>query len=204
MGAALKSMDTLDTRKGGLVEMGATLKRARQEFQLSLGEVASQIKVSEAQLRALEEGNWEALPAEVYARGYVRKYAEFLGLDHTMLFAYLHPSTPPLELVKTPVIHKSSVRIGFHPLFILLLLIATAIATALLYQPVSRRPQPIIKSVPDTLIAYEQGHSMHAIHTIPACLQERLATSLWSCYLPLRLTTPAAYNPYIHPLSLLP
>jgi transcriptional regulator with XRE-family HTH domain len=200
MGAALKTSTNHNGDKDGLKEIGTVLRRKRQELQLSLKDVANHIMITEAQLRALEEGNWTTLPSQVYARGYLRRYADFLGLDQSSLSTQLHSAMPPLELVKTPVIHKSSVRLGFHPIFMLCLLITFAIATALFYQPSQSSDQPIIKSIPKSLIAYAEAHSMQAVRSIPGCLQQT-TSSLWSCYLPLRSVREEAFNPYVQPWS---
>lgn len=57
------------------------LTQARKSKQLSVEEVASELNLSTSVVRALESDNWEALPEATYVRGYVRSYANFLGLD---------------------------------------------------------------------------------------------------------------------------
>jgi cytoskeleton protein RodZ len=64
-------------------ELGQWLREARQAKGLSLEHVEDKTRIRIKFLFALEEGNYDDLPAEIYARGLVRNYALFLGLDPT-------------------------------------------------------------------------------------------------------------------------
>lgn len=61
--------------------LGERLRHLRERQGLPLEAVARTLKIPERALRALEEGTDADLPADVYARGFVRLYAEYLGLD---------------------------------------------------------------------------------------------------------------------------
>lgn len=65
----------------GKKESGGCLVRARKALGLSLEEVASELRIPPRQLAALEEGNLEVFPAEIYAKGAYQKYATYLGVD---------------------------------------------------------------------------------------------------------------------------
>lgn len=60
---------------------GAALQAAREARQLSVPQVADQLKLSSAVVTALEANDWDRLPAQVFVRGYVRAYARLMGLD---------------------------------------------------------------------------------------------------------------------------
>lgn len=62
------------------ITVGALLIRAREARELSLQDVAQQLRIPRAKLAALEEGNLSVFKAEIYARGAFLKYAEFLGI----------------------------------------------------------------------------------------------------------------------------
>jgi len=66
------------TEKFGL---GAYLREIRERQGLTLEEIAEETKINCRFLRAIEEEAWEDLPGEVYVRGYLRAYAEAVGLD---------------------------------------------------------------------------------------------------------------------------
>lgn len=59
--------------------LGKQLKAVRRTAKLSLDQVAAETKISQKYIKALEEGTFSKLPAEVYARGFLENYAKFLG-----------------------------------------------------------------------------------------------------------------------------
>ena len=60
--------------------LGEYLKRERELRQISLEEVAEGTKIAIYRLRAMEAGRWNELPAEVFVKGFIKSYAEFIGL----------------------------------------------------------------------------------------------------------------------------
>ncbi|SRR5712692_5563384 len=61
------------------------LAERRSERGLTLEQAAAATRIRVAHLRALEAGDLEKLPAPVYARGYMRTYARYLGLDPDLM-----------------------------------------------------------------------------------------------------------------------
>jgi len=61
--------------------IGDTLRDARRQQNRSLGDAASQTRVRESYLAALEEEEFAALGGDVYVKGFLRSYAKYLGLD---------------------------------------------------------------------------------------------------------------------------
>jgi cytoskeletal protein RodZ len=61
--------------------LGEYLKQAREKKRLSLEQIASQTRIQEHHLQALESEDFANLPAKVFAKGFVRSYAKALGLD---------------------------------------------------------------------------------------------------------------------------
>ena len=62
-------------------EAGELMKARRNEMALSLKEVATATSIRLHYLRAIEEGNIQEHISEVYALGFIRQYALYLGLD---------------------------------------------------------------------------------------------------------------------------
>lgn len=58
-------------------------ERLRQGF--SLEEIEEETKIRKYYLQALEEENYQVLPPRVYATGFVKRYAKFLGLNEAEL-----------------------------------------------------------------------------------------------------------------------
>jgi transcriptional regulator with XRE-family HTH domain len=61
------------------------LKNRREQKKYSLHSVHQATKISLRYLQALESGEWNVFPAEVYLTGFLRKYAAYLGLDPELL-----------------------------------------------------------------------------------------------------------------------
>ena len=61
--------------------LGASLEEARLRQGLSLEQAEQATHIRPRYLRALEEERFELLPGDAYAKGFLRAYAQFLGLD---------------------------------------------------------------------------------------------------------------------------
>jgi len=62
-------------------ELGRLLREARTARDLSLADVESVTRIRQKYLEALESGDFASLPRGAVARGFLRTYATFLGLD---------------------------------------------------------------------------------------------------------------------------
>jgi cytoskeleton protein RodZ len=60
---------------------GTWLRRQREARQISLREVADRTKISLRYLQAMEDDRFEVLPAPVFAKGFLREYARYVGLS---------------------------------------------------------------------------------------------------------------------------
>ncbi|HEU0072543.1 MAG TPA: helix-turn-helix transcriptional regulator [Dehalococcoidia bacterium] len=77
------------------------MAEARQAKGLTLFDAERGTRIPRRYLEALEADQFSLLPAPVYARGFLRNYARFLGLDENALTAGLtlgetHPSVLPV------------------------------------------------------------------------------------------------------------
>ena len=64
-----------------MFEIGNSLREARYRQQLELTEIEQATKIRGRYLRALEEESFDVLPAQTYVKGFLRTYADYLGLD---------------------------------------------------------------------------------------------------------------------------
>lgn len=78
----------------GAATIGAVLAAGRTARGLSVEQIAAQLRLTSAQVNAIEAGNFGALPGTVFARGYVRNYARLLKLDATRLLSEMAQSEP--------------------------------------------------------------------------------------------------------------
>jgi cytoskeleton protein RodZ len=61
--------------------LGEFLRRERELRHISLDDVAERTKISRRYLAAIEEGQYDRLPGEAFIRGFIRAYAQSVGLD---------------------------------------------------------------------------------------------------------------------------
>src|SRR5215203_564545 len=77
----------------GEAEIGRLLEHRRKERGLSLEEVEQATKIRKRYLTGLERENYAILPDAVYARGFLKTYANYLGLDGEAISRRLKSST---------------------------------------------------------------------------------------------------------------
>jgi len=62
-------------------EIGNSLREARERQGLGYPEIELATKIRAKYIRALEEEDFTSIPGDAYIRGFLRSYAEYLGLD---------------------------------------------------------------------------------------------------------------------------
>ncbi len=65
----------------GLLTLGAMLQERRKELNLTLKEVENATSIRTSYLQAIEDGDMTKLISPIYARGFAKQYATFIGLD---------------------------------------------------------------------------------------------------------------------------
>jgi cytoskeleton protein RodZ len=72
---------------------GERLAEARRERQISVPEVAKELHLDEAKVRALARNDFDVLGAPVFAKVHLRKYAQLVGVDEADVFADYYAMT---------------------------------------------------------------------------------------------------------------
>lgn len=109
-----------------LIQIGAYLRHVREENQLSLEDVAARTMIQARSLKAIEEGKLHQLPEPVYIQGFIRRYAEVLGLDGSE-FADSFPAERILRLPQPA--WKDSPAAQLRPLHLYIAYIVLIIAS---------------------------------------------------------------------------
>jgi len=93
----------------GQVDVGGTLRRARERRGLSLREISNATKIAMPTLEAIERNDIARLPGGIFSRGFVRSYALEVGLEpEVVIQAFMgqfphdsvtagHPTTSRIE-----------------------------------------------------------------------------------------------------------
>ncbi len=76
-------------------EIGRTLRETRERLGLTLEEAERTIRIRASRLETLERGEFDSLPSQAQARGFLHNYAEFLGIDPAELLRRYDESRQP-------------------------------------------------------------------------------------------------------------
>jgi hypothetical protein len=83
--------------------IGATLREARERAHLDIVDLEARTKIRAKYLRALEDEEWGLLPGYTFAKGFLRTYADMLGLDGRVLVdEFKRQYRDPAELETQP------------------------------------------------------------------------------------------------------
>ena len=91
---------------------GSQLRAAREAKGLTQAQVTAEINLAQRHVQALEEDRYDALPGSTYVRGYIRQYAQLLGLDPAPLIAHVERLLPA-TVVASPI--EAHLRGGHAP-----------------------------------------------------------------------------------------
>ncbi len=67
--------------EGEPLMLGDLLRQTREQKNLSLNDVEQGTNIRKSYIKAIEDGNYEKLPGEVFLKGFIKAYGRFLGLD---------------------------------------------------------------------------------------------------------------------------
>ena len=121
-----------------MFEIGASLREARTRQGLDFPELEERTKVRAKYLRLLEEEQFDQLPAHTYIKGFLRTYAESLGLDgrlyvdeYNSRFVAGEEDTPLRPRRVPPTASRSRRRERRESRVVVVALAAIAVVTAL-------------------------------------------------------------------------
>lgn len=120
-----------------MFEIGNSLREARLRQGLDFPEIEQATKIRPKYLRALEDEQFDILPGQTYVKGFLRSYAEYLGLDGQLYVdeynsRYIHvDEETPLRARTTSSFGRASPR--FESSVVLVALAAIAIVTLLVF-----------------------------------------------------------------------
>ncbi len=94
-------------------ELGQMLRDAREAQGISLAEAEAQTRIRQKFIAAMEAEEWSLLPNDVTTRGFLRKYASYLGLEEEA--ALQRFQSQPNSAVAQPVLESPAERDGRLP-----------------------------------------------------------------------------------------
>jgi cytoskeleton protein RodZ len=141
--------------------LGQYLKKLREERGFALEDVAEETKLREKYLRALEQDRFEALPAEVYAKLFLKLYAQFLKIDKKELYSRYESQRTPAQRKAVPTTpERKLLRARWLPLGGILVLVLVAVVLLSTSREKRGQSQPPTiaeetETLPDTTVRSE-------------------------------------------------
>jgi cytoskeletal protein RodZ len=120
-----------------MFEIGNSLREARLRQGLDFPEIEQATKIRPKYLRALEDEQFDILPGQTYVKGFLRTYAEYLGLDGQLYVdeynsRYIHvDEETPLRARSTSSLGRAGPR--FESSVVLVTLAAIGVVTLLVF-----------------------------------------------------------------------
>ena len=68
-----------------VISCGEKLANKRSEKELSVNQVAREIKISPHVIKMIENNDFESIGAPVFVKGYLRQYSELVGLEPDLI-----------------------------------------------------------------------------------------------------------------------
>jgi len=95
-----------------MARLGETLRAQREKKGITLEQAASDTRIREKFLKALEDSDYQTLPGTVYTKGFLRNYAEYLELPAEELVVQFHqerdlPDAPRTFKPLNPIARRS-------------------------------------------------------------------------------------------------
>lgn len=92
------------SRSEAIRQIAQTLIERRKARGLTLDKISQTLKIRLPYLEALEKGDWDNILGEVYVRGFIKRYAIYLGIDAERLLApYVNLNPSAEDSSKAPV-----------------------------------------------------------------------------------------------------
>jgi len=154
---------------------GKLLKAEREKQQKSLEELANALRIRQDFLEAVENGNYGIIPGEVFVKGYIRAYADYLGLnsDYILkLYRKQTAKTAPVES-KADIANKRK-----FPVYKAVLIFAGSILIAVfLFIFINHKDEePVGQSVAEPVV--EQPEVIEEPKIIPEEKQEEITLEI--------------------------
>ncbi len=119
---------------------GALLKKTREDLNLSIEEVETKTSITRQYIEGLEEEKNEAFPGEPYMVGFLKNYADFLGLKSDDVLKLYHAKKIQESPVPVELLQKKKKKY-LVPLIVTLSVLALAGIGCYLYYGVFKIPQ---------------------------------------------------------------
>ena len=180
-----------------MFEIGSSLHEARVRRGLDLSQVERDTKIRTKYLAALEEDDFDTLPSPAYARGFLRTYADYLGLEGQRFVDEYHSRfAPPDETAVVAPVRIRRRRIALRPSLAAAVLVAALLLGLIAWQVTSRgggrhgatsQPTSSVAATTTTRVSHRPATTAAA----PALARVTLSATRGPCWLSVHVGSAA-------------
>jgi cytoskeleton protein RodZ len=151
-----------------MFQIGESLREARTRRGFTSADVHKAIRIRERYLTALEEERWDMLPGDTYTKGFLRTYAEYLGLNSQLYLdeynarVARHEDDAPLLVAHPSVERKRRLGRGIVGALIAIVVVAAVAGLAAWRLGGSSSPPRSSSGPPATVTSSHQSTTTHA------------------------------------------
>ena len=185
--------------------LGHKFKAAREHKNVTLSQAAAVTRLKIQNLEAMERDDFSKIPAPAYAKGFIKLYAEYLGLDPAPMIKeyvelYMSKARPnkPLEDVKP--VAREPIKL---PDFKKWLVPVKAFVLKINWKPYLRPAVMVLGSILFVVVIVKSIRSIASHKTVPAPVAEQKAVKSETPKRPMTALLMEPGEPYID-LSLSP
>jgi helix-turn-helix protein/uncharacterized protein DUF4115 len=178
-------------------EIGSSLRAAREQRQLQLPEIERATRIRAKYLQALEDERWDVLPGTAYVKGFLRTYADFLGLDGPRFVEEFNERFAPAEPFEPPTlvrVRRPRRRFDARLLVVPLLIFAVGLFSWRLATGGSGKPQPASTPPPATTARVRATTTTQTTPRPPRLAHLVLAATRGPCWLEVRSNGATLYQ----------
>lgn len=140
----------------GTETVGSTLRQQREKKRMSIAEVSRVTRIPVSTLESIEQDHFDDLPGEVFVKGFLKSYAQSVGLDSDDIVARYTASRRVSSVVPLPVASPVQAaregqgrRFGIAIALVLLLILFT-LALSIVLKPRGRDLPPELSLLSST------------------------------------------------------
>ena len=103
--------DNSDNKKNIIeTSCGQELSKRRQERELSVNDVAREIKIESSVIKKIESDEFHSIGAPVFVKGYLRQYSNLVGADNDLIIKKYNELNPERDTL--PIVNDSAAQIS--------------------------------------------------------------------------------------------
>ncbi len=160
--------------------IGEMLHDARESYNLTCEQVGHDLHIKASYIEALEKGELEHIPSMVYAKGYLRMYAQYLGVNLSTMLNLVNAEAELKPVASVSTAHHEPRRVQMAIILSFVLMLVVAGVWYFMQQDKEVTAKAVVKPVPERMLSYIESDVMEGLSS--PCIQEVSHVVYPPCY----------------------